>query len=86
MTADTPLSGYSVTDLSRRWRVSGDKIRSFIRKGELVAVNMAANLSARPQWRITPESVEQFEKKRSSNPPPSAPRRRSRPALVDYYP
>jgi len=81
--ADTPLSGYSVADLCRRWKVGPDKIRGFLRRGELVGVNVAANLSGRPQWRITAESVERFERRRSSAPPPKPPRRK-RTDEVDY--
>jgi hypothetical protein len=86
--AGTPLSGYSVADLCRRWKIGADKIRGFLRRGELVAVNVAANLSGRPQWRITPESVERFEKRRSSAPPAArpTPRRRQQPGLIDFYP
>jgi hypothetical protein len=78
--------GYSVADLCRRWKVGGDKIRAFLRRGELVGVNMATTLSGRPQWRITAESVERFERRRSSAPPPKPARRRRRPAVIDYYP
>jgi Helix-turn-helix domain len=79
-------AGYTVADLCRRWRVGEDKVRTFLRRGELVGVNVAAALSGRPQWRITPESVEQFERRRSSAPPPKAPRSRKRNDQVDYYP
>jgi hypothetical protein len=64
----------------------GDKIRAFLRRGELVAVNLAANLSGQPQWRITRESVEHFEKRRCSAPPPKPPRQKRRAVPVDYYP
>jgi hypothetical protein len=84
--ADTPLSGFTVTDLCRRWRIGPDKIRSFLRRGELVGVNVAASLSGKPQWRITAESVERSERRRSSVPPPKPPRRRRRAAVIDYYP
>jgi hypothetical protein len=83
---DARLQGFSVADLSRRWKVGSDKIHGFLRRGELIGVNVATNLSARPQWRITPESVELFEKRRSSAPPPKAPRRRRDRVPVDYYP
>jgi hypothetical protein len=84
---DTQLSpaGFTVADLCRRWKIGGDKIRSFLRRGELVAVNVATNLSGRPQWRITPESVERFEQRRSSAPPPKPVRRRKRTPGIDYY-
>jgi len=80
-------AGYSVADLCRRWLVGGDKIHGWIRRGELIAVNVATSLSGRPQWRITPESVEQFERRRTSVPPPkSPPRRRKRTDEIDFYP
>ena len=85
-TADAPLAGYTVSDLCRRWRIGPDKVRAFLRRGELIGVNVATNLSGKPLWRITAESVERFERRRSSEPPPKPPRRRRRSALVDYYP
>jgi hypothetical protein len=84
--SEVSLQGFSVADLCRRWKVGADKIHAFLRRGELIGVNVATNLSARPQWRITWESVDLFEKRRSSAPPPKPPRRRRQSALVDYYP
>jgi hypothetical protein len=75
-----------VADLCRRWQIGADKIRGFLRRGELVGVNVASSLCGKPQWRITAESVEQFEKKRTSALPPKPQRRRRPPALIDYYP
>jgi hypothetical protein len=86
--ADTPppLAGYSVADLCRRWKVGSEKVYGFIRRGELIAVNIAACLAGRPQWRVTVESVRQFERRRSSAPPPKPARRRKQTIAVDYYP
>jgi hypothetical protein len=67
----SPPHGFSVADLCRRWRVGADKVRGFLRRGELVGVNQAISAQARPQWRITVESVEAFEHRRTSVPPPS---------------
>jgi hypothetical protein len=77
--------GFSVADLCRRWKVGADKVRAFLRRGELIGINVATNLSARPQWRITREWVDLFERRRSSAPPPK-PLRRRKPTLVDFYP
>jgi hypothetical protein len=83
----TDSRGFGVADLARRWRVGEDKIHAFIRKGELIAFNVATELSGRPQWRIAPEEVQRFEKRRSSAPvPKSARRHRRAPALIDYFP
>ena len=84
-TAPPPAAGFTVADLARRWRVGADKVRTFLRRGELVGVNVAADLSGRPQWRITAESVERFERRRTSVPAPKAPRRK-RTEIIDFYP
>jgi hypothetical protein len=83
--ADT--AGYSVPDLCLRWKVGPDKIRGFLRRGELLGVNLATNLSARPLWRITPESVERFEQRRTSSllPKPQKKKRRGT-QEIDFYP
>lgn len=83
---EAEAAGFRVADLCRRWKVGPDKIYGFLRRGELIGVNVAANLSGRPQWRVTRESVEAFEERRSSKPPPKPTRRRPRQALTDYYP
>ncbi len=84
---DTCQRGYSVADLARRWRVGESKILGWIDRGELTAINVAANLSGRRQLRITPESVAAFEKRRSSASAPKPQSKRHRQAhLIDYYP
>lgn len=84
---DLGQSGFSVADLCRRWKVGPGKIHAFLRRGELVGVNLATNLSGRPQWRVTRQSVELFERRRSSARPPK-PNRKRRPRAheVDFYP
>ena len=84
--ADTSPHGFSVADLCRRWKVGPGKVLGFLRRGELVGVNVATNLSGRPQWRITPESVALFEKRRTSAPPPKPQRRRREAIVRDYFP
>ena len=81
-----PAAGYSVADLCKRWKVGGDKVRAFLRRGELIGINVAMNLSIKPQWRVTPESVERFEQLRSSIPLPKPVRRRKRKEMIDYFP
>jgi hypothetical protein len=78
--------GFSVGELCKRWRVGADKIHGFIRRGELVAVNLATHTSGRPMWRISAEEVRRFEQRRTSAPPPQPPRRRRQSGKVDHYP
>jgi excisionase family DNA binding protein len=81
-----PTRGYTVADVAARYRVGEDKVRTWIRRGELAAVKTASSLCGRPQLRITAEALAAFERGRTAGPPPRPPRRRRRPAAVDYYP
>jgi hypothetical protein len=61
---------------SRNINVS--KVLTWIRSGELRAVNLAVRPEGRPRWKLTPEAIAEFEAKRSSTPPPAPPPRRPR--------
>jgi hypothetical protein len=76
----------TVEDAAKRYRVSPDKIRLWIGRGELRAINTAAVLSAKPRWVIPPEALVEFERKRAGGPGPKPQRRRRPSVLVDYYP
>jgi excisionase family DNA binding protein len=77
---------FSVRDVARRYRVGRDKVRGWIARGELRAVNVATARSGKGQYRITATAIADFEKVRSTVPLPSAPRRRTRQYAVDYFP
>jgi hypothetical protein len=53
-------------ELADRWGISPAKVLSFIRRGELTAVNLATRLGGRPRWAISAEAVAAFERRRSS--------------------
>jgi hypothetical protein len=88
MPPDLPTpAGLTVADVARRYRVSADKVRRWIAKAELHAVNTAANLCGKPRWVIPPEALAAFEKRRAGAAPPKPPRRRRRPAaVIDFFP
>jgi hypothetical protein len=81
---DTP-PGLTVADVARRYRVGEDKVRSWINRGELRAINTATVLCGKPRWVIQPEDLAAFERGRAGGPPPT-PRRRRRPAEKDHFP
>jgi transposase len=66
--------GLTVRDVARRYRVSPDKVRGWIARGELPAVNTAAALCGKPRWVVTPDALASFERRRAGRPPPSRPR------------
>jgi hypothetical protein len=81
-----PAAGLTVADLAARWRVSPDKVRGWISRGELRATNTATMLCGRPRWVVSADAVVEFERRREGGPTPK-PRRRPRAVgLIDYYP
>jgi hypothetical protein len=84
--APPDLRGYTVRDVALRYRVSEDKVRAWIRAGQLRAVNTSSARCGRPRFVIPPDALSEFEQARSACPPPKPPRRRRRPALTDFYP
>jgi hypothetical protein len=87
MPPDTPpAAGLTVRDVARRYRVGEDKVRAWITRGELAAINTAAALCGRPRYVILPDALAAFERRRSAAPPPKPTRRRKRSVAVDYYP
>jgi excisionase family DNA binding protein len=81
-----PAAGLTVGDVAKRYRVSPDKVRAWIARGELRAVNTAASMCGKPRWVIPPESLAEFERRRAGGSPPKPQRRRRQPVAVDYYP
>ena len=70
-----PLTTFSPAQVARSLCVNGDKVRGWIREGELDAVNVGN--ARRPRWRIPEQSLTDFLKRRSSSPPSTVSRRRS---------
>jgi hypothetical protein len=78
--------GMTVKEFARLFRVNPDKVRAWIKSGQLGAVNTAAAQCSKPRFVVLPRHLEEFERRRSATLPPNAPKRRKRVAAVDYYP
>jgi transposase len=85
MPADT-AAGLTVRDVARRYRVSEDRVRGWIRRGELHAINRRDIRAGRPSWVVTAEALGDFERGRSATPPPKPARRKKRIKQIDYCP
>jgi excisionase family DNA binding protein len=83
---DRPGAGLTVRDVARRYRVGEDKVRAWIARGELRAVNTAAMLCGRPRWVVSPDALAEFERRRTGGPPPKLKRARRKTAEIDFYP
>jgi excisionase family DNA binding protein len=84
--AASTAAGLTVAEVARRYRVSRDKIRLWISKGELAVVNTAGVGCGKPRWVVSPDALAAFEKRRQGGPVPTRPQRRKRTCAVDYYP
>jgi transposase len=84
--APLPHRGLTITDVARRYRVKRDKVRAWIRRGELRAVNTATAACGKPRFVVTAEALVEFERRRTATPAKPMPRRRRRWGAVDYYP
>jgi hypothetical protein len=77
--------GLTVRDVAARYRVSPDKIRAWIARGDLVAINTATTLVGKPRWVIPPDALAAFERRRAGGPVPKPAKRNRRTCEVDYY-
>jgi len=79
-------AGLTVREVARRYRVGEDKVRGWIHRGELPAINTADHRCGKPRYVITPEALERFERSRTVTTPPKVARHRKQTGLVDYFP
>src|SRR5262249_10182210 len=80
--------GWTVSELARRFRVGEDRIRGWIKRGEMIALNVAEVKRGRPRFVVNTEEDERFEQGRwVAAPAKPAPRHKRRPAgQVDFFP
>jgi excisionase family DNA binding protein len=85
---DAIAPGLTVREVARRYRVGEDRVRNWIRSGELPAINRRDVRCARPSFVITPEGLAAFERVRqAATPDTPKPRRRKRQShVIDFYP
>ena len=85
MSADSFQRGLTPRELARVLRVSPERVRAWISRGELCAVN-TADRGERPRWVILPDQLAALLVARQAKLPVKSTRRRRQPELVDYYP
>jgi transposase len=84
--AETIAMGLTTRDVAQRYRVGEDKVRAWIARGELAAVNTATTLCGKPRWVVLPEALAEFERRRRGGPAEKLKARRRRQlGAVDYF-
>ena len=78
---------FTPPQVAEMWGVSPEKVITWIRNGELRAINAATRPDSRPRYLIDVEDLAAFEQKRCVPAPIEAPRRRRRAAddLIEFF-
>jgi excisionase family DNA binding protein len=76
---ENPGRGLTPNELAAILRVSPDKVRAWIKSGELGAIDVAASRCGKPRWVILPHHLAEFENRRQAvSPPKPKPRKRGK--------
>jgi excisionase family DNA binding protein len=71
--------------IAERLGIDAHKVVAWIAAGQLVAVNVSDG-AKRPRWRIAPEALEQFLRRRQSKPAAAPVRRRQQPKdVIEFF-
>jgi excisionase family DNA binding protein len=79
-----PGRGLTPAELARLLRVSPDRVRGWIVRGELPAVNVGS--SGRPRFVVLPHHLTTFERARAAVAPARPRRRRAANGMTDFFP
>lgn len=64
--------------IARRLGISPEKVRGWISRGELAAVNVADRSDGTPRWKVSEEALAAFLATRTAKPAPKSARRAKR--------
>ncbi len=79
MTPRTPATVWLTPPaIAEELGIRQSKIATWIRSGELIAVDVSETRGGRPRWRISREALDSFLLRRQSTPPAEPIRRRRR--------
>jgi hypothetical protein len=77
--------GLTVKECANRFRVGCAKIRGWIARNELFAINTADG-PGKPRWVIPPDAIAAFEARRAGGKPAPRPKQSQHRPWRDYYP
>ena len=84
---DNGSRGMTTRDVARLLRVGEERVRAWIRTGELQAVNTARARCARPRYVVLPHHLHAFEQlRRAAKPRTVKGRAKKKSSVVDFYP
>ena len=72
-------------EVAKRLRIRPDKVLAWIRSGELTAIDVSESQGGRPRWRVSEADLQDFLKRRQSQPAPKQTRRRREKPRKSYF-
>ncbi len=74
-------------EVAAMWGIAPDKIISWIKSGELRAIDASQKRGQRPRYLIDVDDLADFEARRAATPPPKPRPRRRKPqqSVTEYY-
>jgi hypothetical protein len=77
---------FTVDGIAQRFHVDPHTVLLWIKRGELVGIDVSRNRGIRPRWRITAEALATFELARTNQPIPKATRRKKQAKeVLNFY-
>jgi hypothetical protein len=78
--------GYTPRQVAKILRISPDRVRAMVQRGELGALNLATHRCGKPRYVILPRHLDEFARLVEARPEakPAPPRKRV--VGIDYYP
>ena len=85
--AATKKTKFSPPEIAADYGISPEKVISWIRSGELRAIDASTRRGGRPRYLIDIEDLKAFEARRASTPPPKSRQRRKRQSdgIISFY-
>ena len=83
-----PRRYYTPPQVARLLGVKADKVLTWIRRGELAAINVADDRLTRPRYRVEPAALDAFKLRRTVTLPQKAQRSRRPklpPGMIPFY-
>lgn len=82
----TPRTKITPPRLAARWGIDACKVVSWIKSGQLKAINAAASLHGRPRYLIDETDVAEFEQRRTVTVEPKPTRRKRQSAsIIEFF-
>ena len=85
-TSTTEPRGVTPNELATLLRVSINKVLTWIKAGELPAINTASRQGGKPRFVVLPHHLAEWEKTRRPVAPMPRGRRKKRTVEIDYFP